>query len=127
MSLPYERGGMLAPFHDKPHLWIVMNDGCSAGQCLVIMISTIYASRPHDPACVLDVGDHDFLDHPSYAVYRLAETPTVARVQALLARGYYKPKEDFPAATFARIAKGIFASDETRRRIVTYAETVGLD
>lgn len=127
MALPYERGALLQPFHNSPHLFAVMNDECAAGMCLLIMVSTIKDGRFHDPACNLNVGDHDFIKHPSYMVYATAQTPAARHVRNLVARGYYTARADFGGPVFSRIAAGIFISDETRGVIRNYADAVGLD
>lgn len=111
----------------KNHLWAVMNNECSEGDCLLLMVTTTYEGRKHDPACELNAGDHPFIDHPSHVCYRLANRSSVAHVRRMLAKGVYVAKEDFPGATFARIAAGIFASDDCPRWAQRYAEKVGLD
>lgn len=37
---------------------------------LSVNVTSIYEGVPHDPACVLQAGDHGFIKHASYARYR---------------------------------------------------------
>lgn len=118
---------MLVPDGMKHHLWAVMNDQCPDGDCLLLMVTTTYQGRKHDPACELIAGDHPFIEHPSHVCYRLAHRSSVAHVKRMLAKGLYVAKEDFPGATFSKIASGIFASENCPRWAQLYAEKVGLD
>lgn len=127
MGLPYERGGLLVPYNEQPHLWVVMNDECPDGQCLLLMITTIYETRKTDTTCVLNVGDHPFIKHPSYIAYRLAQLSRADHVRKMLAKKYYVSKEDFDVPVFDRIAEGIFQSDRVTGVVRKYAVAVGLD
>ncbi|CAN1562583.1 hypothetical protein MCEMIH16_02733 [Caulobacteraceae bacterium] len=86
------------------------------------MVTTIYDGRKHDPSCVLNVGDHPFITHPSYMLYRLAETVGAPMIQDRIGKNIYIPREDFVEPVFKRIADGLFNSDETRGRILKYAD-----
>lgn len=114
------------PFDEKPHLFTILNDPCTDKLCLIVMISTIYANKKHDAACILDAGDHPFIGHPSYLVYRLADTIRAHQISDLIGRKYYVAKEDFEPAVFKRITDGLFASDNTKGRILKYADEVGV-
>lgn len=127
MALPYARGGVLAPYHEKPHLFVVMNEPCEDGQCLLLMVTTIYEGRRHDPACILNDGDHPFIVHPSYVAYRIAQRTAAQHVKNMLAKKLYLQKEDFEASVFARIAKGLFDSEDVSGGTRRYAALVGLD
>lgn len=113
------------PFNPDLHLFAILNDPCSNRLCLVVMITTIYEDRHYDPACLLNAGDHPFVRHPSYLLYRAADTLRASQIVSLIDQKYYIPKEDFDAAVFRRIADGLFASEETKRWVTRYAETVG--
>ena len=118
---------MLAPFNEKQHLWIVMNDECAAGQCLLLMVTSVYPTRKSDESCLLNIGDHPFIMHPSYIAYRLAQMPRAQHIRKMLASKFYIPKEDFSGPVFARIAGGIFTSDEASGAVQKYAAAIGLD
>lgn len=124
--VPYRKAGLLIPFNEVPHLWAIMNDECSAGLCLTIMITSIRAGKYYDPACVLNAGDHSFIQHPSYLLYRMAETLPANRISRLVSKNYYITKDDFDSVVFARIAEGIRKSEDTPLRIVRYANENGI-
>lgn len=104
-----------------------MNDECPEGDYLLLMVTTVYASRRHDPACILDAGDHPFLTHESYVVYRLANRSNARHVRRMLEKKVYLTKEDFGGPVFTRIAAGIFASDDCPAWAQKYATARGLD
>ena len=79
---PGRRSTILIPYNEVRHLFLIMNDPCPEGMCLSLMITSIKAGRIHDSTCILDVGDHDFIRHPSFVLYRMAETLKASHVSA---------------------------------------------
>ena len=124
--VPYRKCGLLIPFNEVPHLFAVMNDECCDKFCLTIMITSIRPGKYYDAACVLDVGDHPFIKHPSYLLYRMAEITKADRISLFVSKNYYIPKEDFSEEVFKRISAGIRISDDTPLRIVRYADENGI-
>lgn len=82
--------------------------------------------RYHDPACVLNVGDHPFIQHPSYMLYRLSETMRSDRIGKFVDLKYYLIRDDWDPAVFQRIIDGIRGSDDTPGRIIRYADLNGI-
>jgi hypothetical protein len=124
--VPYRRACLLRPFNDVMHLFVVMNDPCPNSLCLCVMISSVKKNRNYDSACLLQKGDHDFITGQSYVVYRLAEQESSHHIANMVAKKYYVLKADMSEAVFAKIVAGLHASDETRPRIITYANNVGI-
>ena len=114
------------PFEPEPHLFAILNDPCPDKLCLVVMVTTIYSNRVHDPACLLDAGDHPFIKHPSYVLYRRASLVRASQIITCTAQGLYVPKEDFPPAAYQRIRDGLYDSEETKRAMINYAVAVGI-
>jgi len=124
--VPYKRASLLIPFHNSPHLFILLNDPCEQGLCLSVMISSIKQNKPYDAACVLEPGVHEFITLKSSVVYRQAETPAAKHIGNMVDRKYYTVKADVSEDLFKKVVSGLFASDNTRPRIITYANGVGL-
>ena len=124
--VPYRRASLLIPFHNSPHLFILLNDPCKDGMCLAVMVSSIKQNRIYDPACVLEPGVHEFITVRSSVVYRQAETPMAQHIANMVARKYYSVKADFTEDLFNKVVSGLFVSDNTRPRIIAYAKSVGL-
>jgi len=123
---PYRSGSLLIPFNDVPHLFAVMNHPCENRSCLLIMITSIKDNKYHDDACVLEVGDHEYITKASYLLYRMADTAKAHHISNMVGKNYYIQKEDFRDDIFNRIVRGLYASEETRPRIVRYAEDNGI-
>lgn len=124
--VPQAGACLLIPFNDVPHLSVILNDPCSDGCCLLAMVSSVKTGRRYDPACLLNRGDHGFIRHESYMVYRLAETVRADRISNLVGRRYYLERDAISRPVFSRIASGLYTSDETRPRIIEYAKRVGI-
>lgn len=124
--IPYRKASLLIPFNDAPHLFAVMNDQCRNNMCLIIMITSLREGKYHDPACILDIGDHSFIKHRSYLLYRMAEVTRIDRISRLVSKNYYIPRDDFLEGTFKRISDGIRLSDDTPLRIFRYADANGI-
>ncbi|NEH52970.1 hypothetical protein GR210_29810 [Rhizobium leguminosarum] len=120
--VPYKAASFLGPINEVHHLFAVMNNPCAAAQCLLINITSVKPGKYHDPACELDVGDHAFIKHPSYALYRLAETMRADRISKLVNLNYYLTKDDWDPVIFQRIVDGIRNSDDTKPRVIKYAD-----
>jgi hypothetical protein len=119
---PYRRAALLIPFNEVPHLFVVLNDPDSDGQCLLVMVNSIKPHRPYDGACQLCVGDHAFIERDSYLNYRLAAPSPAGHIKKMVESGYYKKRDDFAEDVFKRICDGLYASDETRIAILKYAK-----
>lgn len=74
----------------KQHLFVVLADPAvvmdygQTPKILAVSITTLYAGVKHDPACVLQVGDHPFIQHESWAYYRRCDFKTEAELIALV-------------------------------------------
>ncbi len=114
---PYRKGTVLAPTGPCNHLHVICNDPVyyPINDCycvLVVNISSIKDGVPHDPTCALDVGDHPFVQHPSYVVYAQAVIWRVDNVIRKEAAGEIMAHQDMPEATFSRILNGFDISDD---------------
>lgn len=121
---PYKGAGIRIPHNDVPHLFFVLNDPCKDGLCLLVMVSSIKDGRPYEEACVLDVGDHDFITHPSYIVYRIASQTRAAHIGNMVDKGYYKSDIDARSELLERVFQGLLASDEISGSMLRYAKSV---
>lgn len=90
------------------------------------MVTSIKPNKFHDPTCVLGDGDHDFIEHPSYLLYRMAETMPAAHIGKMVDKNFYITRDDLTEAVYSRIAAGIYQSDQTPLRIVRYARERGI-
>ena len=123
---PYRGAGVLAPYNEKLHLFAILNDPCGEGKCAMVMVTTIYGNKRHDPSCILNSGDHPFIRHPSYLLYRSADIRDAWRISNFLVTKYYHKKEPFSEEVLTKIIEGLYQSDETKRYVFNYAANIGI-
>jgi hypothetical protein len=83
-------------------------------QFVLVGITTRRQGAHHDPACTLNVGDHRFIRHESFAAYRFARAERVAHVEAMVRSGAWREHEPCNAALLARLVAGARVSDHLR-------------
>lgn len=82
-------------------------DGCgSVPQVLMVSASTARDGVPYDSACVLDKGDHPFIQHPSYIAYRQIRMDSVAHVEGMVRSAVWVPREPCEQRLLERIVVG---------------------
>tara|TARA_R110002110_G_scaffold265044_2_gene480928 strand:+ start:1170 stop:1571 length:402 start_codon:yes stop_codon:yes gene_type:complete len=123
---PHKGGCLSIPYNDKPHLFVILNDPCDEGDCLLVMVSSIKANRKHDDTCILNVGDHPYITKPSFLLYRMAERVSSRHISKMVSKKYYEEKENISDVVLERIIEGLFDSDETRGKIIKYAQDTGI-
>lgn len=114
---PYRKGTVLAPTGPCEHLHVVCNDpvyhpinGCEC--VLVVNISSCKPGVAFDDTCILQAGDHAFIKHASYVVYRDAVIWKVPNVAARMLSGEISAHKDMPEGTFQRILNGFDISEQ---------------
>lgn len=105
-----------------PHLWVILwGPVGDANAYLAVMLTSL---RSHsDRTCILDVGDHPFIRHPTSVSYRNVMRLTGERLAELAASGSARPRQPVSAAVLERLRAGFFASAHTQHAYVEMAET----
>ena len=120
-----KRGTLLIPsgtLHDleRKHLFVICTDACTNGNHLRVPIAS-WLNDLCDPTCQLTTGEHRFITHPSYVLYRKSRiNPATALVTGVQEK-ILVPLEPMNGQTFLRIAKGVCRSPHTPRKIRVYA------
>jgi len=84
---------------------------------LAVNISTAYPGRTFDTACILSAGEHAFIHHDSYVVYREAVIWQVPNVIARIQGGEIVSHEDMREPVFARVLSGFDISEQVLPKI----------
>jgi len=98
------------------HLFFVISgpsvlDGYgSSPHVITACICTLDVDIPHDAACILQPGDHPFIQHPSYVSYRHMRVDPVAHVDQMLVKNLWQAHIDCAATLHQRITAGVCAS-----------------
>lgn len=122
---PYRKGTLLVPSGPSNHLHIICTDpiysavkGCDV--VLVVNISSVPSVGYFDRTCILDVGDHGFIKHPSYLVYSksvLWRCPTISNKVDI---GEYIPRSDIDNHILLKVIQGFNLSDHTPFSILQF-------
>lgn len=104
------------------HLHFVCSDPCfypktAKASFLAVNISTILPNQHHDNTCILNVGDHPFVRHPSYVYYREASILGVETTQEKIIKKEFSVHAPCSDEVFRRIVSGFEVSDEVRGEI----------
>ncbi len=89
-------------------------------QSLLVGITTIHVSVPHDPACELYAGDHSFIRHKSFVHYAGARIEASQKIINGVRQGVLVPREILAEEIFARVCKGLVDSRFTTPRVKSF-------
>jgi len=105
------------PAHDpqRKHLYVILTDSkndpaTNLLSVLMVPICSVVAGMYHDPACILQIGDHAFIKHDSYANYYRAIIEPVDKLRKGVTSGHIVPKGAVSDAAFRNLCKGLFDS-----------------
>lgn len=115
---------ILIPSGPGKHLFCIVTDQSSAGQHLLLNFSTIYPERFHDPTCVVQAGEHPFLNHPSYVEYRKAEIQRSDRLGKLVDAQYYGLGTPATEELASKMLTGVMISPHTPRHIKAFVRSI---
>lgn len=128
MYVPTKRATLLCPSgpdHDpsRNHLFVVINDPLGLpppGQVIIVPVCSVPPSGSPDPTCILDVGDHPFIRHPSYVAYSRARQVEATSLSRFVETGYFVDKGLLEESVFSRVAEGIGKSRQVKRFVADF-------
>ena len=94
---------------------VVLADYGSSTQLAMVSATTLRDGVPHDPACVLEAGDHSFVQHRSYLAYRHMRLDVSQHVERMVNSAVWKPHDPCSANLLKRIVAGVCQSRLTPR------------
>jgi hypothetical protein len=97
---------------------VVVNHGTVA-QVAMVGVTSIKPGVPHDPACILQVGQHPFIQHASFLAYRHMRVDPAAHVQQMVAGGVWQPHSACSQQLLQDAIAGVCASKLTPRAMKT--------
>jgi hypothetical protein len=109
--------------NNKKHLFVLILGPTKlpgygdSDQIVHIGISSIYPDIPYDTACVLHPGDHPFITHDSYAVFRYARIDCVSHIQGMVDSGTAIPNAPCSTDLLQRVVTGMKDSRLAQREI----------
>jgi hypothetical protein len=85
----------------------------------IVPIST-HTNNLCDQTCVVIAGEHPFVRHKSYVLYRYARTIGCDEVSRGIADGTLRKHDDMNGQTFLKVRNGMCRSPSTPRKIKAY-------
>lgn len=98
------------------HLWAVITDIQQSVDKIVIVNFTSLR-EDGDRSCLLDEGDHPFIQHQTYISYRDACFVTLAKLEELESQGLITRKEPLGIDILARVREGAMVSPFAKLKI----------
>lgn len=100
---------------DIAHLWVV----CAKPDEGERVIVSVTSDGPHitDRACEIKAGEHEFVKHPSLAVFRKAKIVTVGDLTSWEARGNFRVKQPASDQLVSKLREGALDSKFTPRDV----------
>lgn len=83
----------------------------------MVSFSTVRPPLPHDTACEVQAGEHPFIRHASYAVYRDVRLERADHVTEMVNKAVWRPHDPCSPELLARLRAGVCASRMVRREI----------
>lgn len=88
----------------EPHLWVVISDPERDSNVLIVNLTTF---RHHkDDTCILNQGDHPFVQHETCINYACGEVPTGGHLADLMNRERIKLQDRMSPDILKRIQDG---------------------
>ncbi|MCA1791520.1 MAG: hypothetical protein LC667_17225 [Thioalkalivibrio sp.] len=97
---------------ETPHLWILL---CGpAGPAGAFLAAHLASWKPgRDRTCILQAGEHPFVQHETYVVYNDTRRITGARLQELIATRQAFAREPVSPELLRRLVAGLLSSPYT--------------
>lgn len=122
---PVKKGTILLLSGSKEHIYFICNDPVfypkiAKTSFLAVNLTSIVEGVEHDPTCVLNVGDHSFVKHPSYIFYGKADIFGVETIAGQVQSGDIRIHHPCEDSTFQRILAGFTQSSFVKPKILNY-------
>ncbi len=106
------------------HLCVCLTSPCDKDDILTVTIQTYHPG--FDTSCILNVGDHESIQHKSIATYARATKVGAKATQALIDNKTYTQKASVSPAILKKLRDGLKASGDTPPFALDYAKKRGI-
>ncbi|HFX6223800.1 hypothetical protein ACT4VJ_06415 [Acinetobacter baumannii] len=108
----------------KEHLFVVLfdpdtfpNEGYGKRLCIVsVNFTSVTTEKKIDPACIIEAGEHPFIQHQSFVLYERIQIMDHQHVCHCVNTGVYRPATKVSVELLDRIICGIQDSSFTPRK-----------
>lgn len=112
-----------------PHLWVVISDPTLNNNEVVIVNVTTWRDRAiflNDASCILEAGEHPFIDKKSYVYYGEAKLTSESSIRKALVGGVLTVADDCTSELLGKILLGAAQSPHTPIKIIGVLREQGL-
>ena len=102
------------------HLFFITTDACAAGKHLLVNVTSIKLDRHVDDTCIIKAGEHRFVTHDSYILYRGAIIDDGVRLGRMVDGWVYRKGDAASDELTTRILAGFADSPFTPRHVTAY-------
>ncbi len=119
------KGTILIPTGPCEHLHVICNNPVFypnlVKECvLAVNLSSVNKLIEYDKTCILKIGEHPFIKHDSYILYRKAEILGVNSISRNIDDGSFSTHETFSDVTFEKVLDGFAISKEVKPKIKSF-------
>lgn len=101
-----------------PHLHVLITaPQGTPPTAIVVHVTTYQEDTCEDATVILQIGDHPFIEHPSYVWFAQATRIELEPLMKAIGGGYAEQRERCSPGLLKRIREGFLRSDEPSRRL----------
>jgi hypothetical protein len=108
---------------DRKHLHCIITDRCGAEMHLLVCVESVGPGY-HDPSCLLEIGEHDFITKQSWVNYRHTRCHKAARLTKLVDGWVASKRTPLTQHLLGRVCDGLMASRMTPRGMKRYFQAL---
>jgi len=126
MFIPLPRLTVLVPSGpvsdpDRKHLYVVLTNPTvhpKEGTCVAwVSMRSVVPNLWYDQSCILNIGDHPFIKHPTWVDYGRAGVFPVDKIERGIHSGILAQKDPLSEMVFRRITGGLCSSSFTPEKV----------
>jgi hypothetical protein len=103
-------------FHPgRHHLFVLLTNVCPANTHIAVSLSSIKPGVSHDSTCIVDPGEHPFIEVSSFVLYAKPQQLFRSGIAKSIGSRIYTAKEDCESVLLERIRAGLMSSPFTPR------------
>lgn len=113
----------------SPHLWIVISNPHFDNERIVIVNITTWrdeATLINDESCIIEGGEHEYIDHKSYVFYRQSTVTSEDKIQLAIDGGALIVQNDCSPELLKKILNGAAESQFTQNEVKSILQSQGL-
>lgn len=112
-----------------PHLWIIISDPSFDSNRVVIVNPTTWkdkAMQLNDKSCIIEGGDHPYINHKSFVFYKKAILTSEGHIQMAMDGGVLMVQDDCSPELLGKILRGAAESEFTPNEVKGVLQEQGL-